>query len=93
MIYKYPHSLNGTGIIGTMKLKITNTNFTTRYDWMFKLSDEKGEEFYIMNDSFYNNRHLKSPLSRKELDHFDTGQWIIANSKVVDGLNVITELY
>jgi len=75
-----------------MKLKITNTNFTTNYDWLFKLSDENGDDFYIMNEHFYKNRHLKSPVTRKELDYFDKGQWVNANAEVIDGLNVIIGL-
>jgi hypothetical protein len=32
-----------------MRLKIKDTNFTTKYEWLFKLSDENGNNFYIMN--------------------------------------------
>ena len=52
-----------------MRLRITNTNFTTKHDWLFKLADENGNDFYVMNKVFYEKHNLKSPITKKELDY------------------------
>ena len=51
-----------------MRLRIIETNFTTKYNWLFKLFDENENDFYIMNQSFYESQNLKSPITKKELD-------------------------
>ena len=72
-----------------MRLRITDTNFTTKFDWLFKLADEKGQDFYIMDESFYKQHNLKSPITRKELDYYDRGQWITASVKEIGGKNIV----
>lgn len=75
-----------------MRLRITDTNFTTKFNWLFKLSDENGNIFYIMNESFYKSHSLKSPITKKELDYFDRGQWINAHIDLFDGKGVVVEI-
>ncbi len=75
-----------------MRLRITKTNFTIRYDWLFELTNEEGDVFFIMNEIFYKMHNLKSPISKKELDYLDKGQWIKATVKQIDGINVVTSL-
>ena len=75
-----------------MRLRITETNYTTKYDWLFKLNDEKAEEYYIMSEVFYKKHHLKSPITKHELDYFDKGIWVTATVKLIDAKNVVVEL-
>lgn len=72
-----------------MKLKITDTNFTVRHDWLFKLADENGNDFYIMNEAFYKKHYLKSPITKKELDYYDRGQWISASVEQLEGKGIV----
>lgn len=76
-----------------MRLRITDTNFTTKFNWLFKLSDENGNDFYIMNESFYKNHYLKSPITKKELDYLDRGQWITALVEFIDNQKIVVEIY
>jgi hypothetical protein len=75
-----------------MRLRITNTNFTVRYDWLFELSDENGSLFYIMNDIYYKSHNLKSPITKKELDYFDKGQWLTATVEQIDGKGIVVSV-
>lgn len=72
-----------------MRLRIIQANFTKKYDWLFKLNDENGNVFFIMNNSFYEINKFKSPITKKELDYFDKGQWITASTVLIDELNVV----
>ncbi len=72
-----------------MRLLITETNFTASYPWLFELEDELGSKYYIMHSRFYDTRGLKSPVTRLMLDSYDKGQWITANTQLVDGVNVV----
>jgi hypothetical protein len=72
-----------------MRLRITDTNFTTRYDWLFRLVDESGNDFYIMNAAFYKKHNFKSPITKKELDTYDRGQWITATVEKIDGKGIV----
>jgi hypothetical protein len=72
-----------------MRLRITDTNFTTRYDWLFRLVDENGNDFYIMNVAFYKKHNFKSPITKKELDTYDRGQWITSTVEKIDGKGIV----
>jgi translation elongation factor P/translation initiation factor 5A len=75
-----------------MRLRITDMNFTTRHDWLFKLIDENGNDFYIMNEAFYKNHNLKSPITKKELDYYDRGQWITASVEQINGKGIVVSV-
>lgn len=72
-----------------MRLRIIETNFTIKFDWLFKLADESGSNFYIMNKQFYKKHNLKSPITKKELDYYDRGQWISSPAKEIDGKFIV----
>lgn len=72
-----------------MRLKITDTNFTTKQVWLFKLADENGNEFYIMDEPFYTNHSLKNPITKKELDYYDRGHWITAKIKQIEDKGIV----
>lgn len=72
-----------------MRLKIIETNFTTKYEWIFSLVDENGNRFYIMNGEFYKNHNFKSPITKKELDTYDKGQWITAKVEKINGNGIV----
>jgi len=75
-----------------MRLKIIDVNFTTRYDWVFKLADETNNIFFIMNESYYKKRNKNSPISKKELDYYDRGQWINVFTENIDGLGIVVKV-
>ena len=75
-----------------MRLRITDTNFTTRHDWLFKLADENGNDFYIMNEAFYKNHNFKSKITKKELDYYDRGQWITASVEQIEGKGIVVSV-
>ena len=75
-----------------MRLRIIETNFTTKYNWLFKLFDENENDFYIMNQSFYESQNLKSPITKKELNNYDRGQWITAVVRLIDDRRVVVEI-
>ena len=62
-----------------MRLRIIDTNFTSNYDWLFKLIDENDNQYYIMDDAFYKRHNCKSPITKNELDYYEKGQWIAAS--------------
>ncbi len=72
-----------------MRLRIIETNFTTKYEWLFKLVDENDNNFYIMNDSFYEKHGFKSPITKRELDYYDKGQWITASVMQIEGREIV----
>jgi hypothetical protein len=75
-----------------MKLRIIETNFTTKYNWLFKLFDENENAFYIMDQSFYESHNLRSPITKKELDNYDRGQWITAVVQLIDNRGIVVEI-
>ena len=75
-----------------MRLRIIETNFTTKYNWLFKLFDENENDFYIMDQSFYESQNLKSPITKKELDNYDRGQWITAVVRLIDDKGIVVEI-
>jgi hypothetical protein len=72
-----------------MRLRIIDINFTTKQVWLFKLADENENVFYIMNESFYKNHSLKSPITKKEIDYYDKGQWINASIEQIEGKGIV----
>lgn len=75
-----------------MRLRIIETNFTTKHNWLFKLFDENENDFYIMDQSFYESQNLKSPITKKELDNYDRGQWITAVVRLIDDRGIVVEI-
>lgn len=75
-----------------MRLKITQTNFTTEQDWLFQLIDTDGNNCFIMDNPFYKRYGLKSPVTKKELDSWDKGYWISATVAEIEGKRIIVEL-
>jgi hypothetical protein len=75
-----------------MRLKISEVNFTNKYRWIFKLTSPEGQLCYIMNDAFYKKHNRKSPLSRKQIEYLDKGQWISASVEKIEDLEVVTYL-
>ena len=72
-----------------MRLKIIEKNYTNNFNWMFKLSNEIEDNFYIMHDEFYEYYGLKSPVSRQRLEYLDLGHWLSCNVELINGLKVV----
>lgn len=72
-----------------MKLKIIDIDFTDKNAWLFKLCDETGNDFFIMMDAFYKKYNLKTPITKKELDYLDKGQWLRVSFKEIEGMNLV----
>ncbi len=75
-----------------MRLKISEVNFTSKFDWLFKLIDEKENNYYIMNELFYKVHNYKSPITKNELDYYDKGLWITALVKEIDQKKIVIEI-
>lgn len=76
-----------------MRLRIIDTNFTTKHDWLFKLADENGNDFYIMNEVFYKKYNFQSPITKKQLDVYDRGQWITTTLvKNIGGREIVIDV-
>ena len=72
-----------------MNLKVSNVNFTTEYDWIFKLVDIEKNKYFIMNNDFYKSNNLKTPISRIQLDSLDIGHPINCHFKVINEVKII----
>lgn len=72
-----------------MRIKITDVNFTKQHEWIFKLVNEFGDVYYIMNELFYKKHNLKTPLTKRELDTYDRGQWINASVENIEDIKVV----
>ncbi|SMC75485.1 hypothetical protein [Pedobacter africanus] len=75
-----------------IRLRITEVNFTTKENWLFRLVDDEKNEYYIMNQLFYEAQNLKSPITKRELDQYDKGYIIKALIKQFDNKNVVIEI-
>jgi hypothetical protein len=42
-----------------------------------------------MNEQFYKNHNLESPITKKELDYYDRGLWISSTAKEIDGKFIV----
>ena len=72
-----------------MRLRIIETNFTTNHDWLFKLADETMNDYYILHEAFYKAHNINSPITKKELDQWDTGQWINVSVNTINGRRIV----
>lgn len=72
-----------------MRLKIVDINYTTKFKWMYKLSNGVEDDFYIMGGDFYEYYGLKDPVSRQRLEYLDVGHWLSCNVEVINGLKVV----
>jgi translation elongation factor P/translation initiation factor 5A len=72
-----------------MRLRIIETDFTAHNGWVFKLVNESGNDFYIMDDAYYKKHSLKSPITKKELDYYDKGLWINASVVQIEGDSIV----
>ncbi|MCD6010449.1 MAG: hypothetical protein K0Q79_311 [Flavipsychrobacter sp.] len=75
-----------------MRLRVIEYNHLSYPNWTFKLLSETQEEYYIMNNGFYKQYNLKSPISYRELDSLDKGCWINAVTERINDTNVVTSL-
>lgn len=75
-----------------MIIKVIDTNFISKNNWIFRLKDNSNEEYFIMTDKFYKINKLKSPISRKELDSLDIGHSISCHFQIIEGLKVVTQI-
>ena len=71
-----------------MMLTVTETNFTTKFDWLYKLSDKRSD-FYIMNDDFYKSHKMTSPITKRELDFLGRGSVLNCVVEEIDGKNIV----
>lgn len=74
-----------------MILQIIDINFTTTFNWLYRLTDNTGVEYFVMNDSFYRMHGFKSPVTKKELDTFDIKQSVDCHYESIDGKNIVTK--
>jgi hypothetical protein len=75
-----------------MILKVTETNFTTKHNWLFKLTDSTGKTYFIMNDNFYRLNKIKAPTTRKEIDSLDKGHSIDCETKDINSVEVVIKI-
>ena len=52
---------------------VTESNFTNSKPWIFKLIDSSGSTCYIMNEGFYKENGMRTPITKRELDSLDVG--------------------
>lgn len=76
-----------------MKLTITHSNFSAENDWIFKLKDDEGNTFYILNSKYYRDAKLKSPITRNQLHYYYKGSVIEAEVKELNTLKVVTTVF
>lgn len=74
-----------------MRLKIAAVSFTIEENWIFKLTDGTSE-YYILSETFYKSKGLRSPIGRKELDSWDIGFSVICETMDFDGTKVVTKI-
>lgn len=56
-----------------MQLVITECNFTTQKDYLYKLKTQDNNIVYILDDTGYKDLGLKSPITRQHLDSYQEG--------------------
>lgn len=74
-----------------MRLKITEKDVTGKYDWIFVLTDQNRNKYYIMDSLFYEKRNIKNPVSKKELDTYYNGLWITAYTEQIEGKQIVID--
>jgi hypothetical protein len=75
-----------------MILKVIETNFTNKYDWISKLKDNEGLDYFIMANEFYKINRIKSPIDRQILDSLDKGQTLDCICKDLSNMKVVIEI-
>lgn len=73
-----------------MILKVLNVNFSTEFDWIFKLIDSEHNEYFVMDNNFYSNNGLKTPIKHNHLDTLDIGHSINSHFKTINTVKIIT---
>ena len=71
-----------------MMLTVTETNHTTNFDWLYKLSDRQ-KDYYIMDYYFYKSHKIKSPITKYELDYLEKGSVLNCVVEEIDGKNIV----
>jgi hypothetical protein len=74
-----------------MILKIIATNFRAEFNWLYKLIDNSGREYYVMQDGFYKIKGFKSPVTKDKLDTLDINQSVDCVYELIDEKNIITK--
>jgi hypothetical protein len=67
-----------------MILKIIATNFSAEINWLFKLIDNSGREYFVMQEGFYKNKGLKSSVTKDKLDTLDIKQNVDCVYELID---------
>ena len=75
-----------------MKLKIIDTNFKNDADWLFKLADQEGVIYYILENDFYRQLKIKTPVTKKHLDYYDKGTTIEAETKENGSRKIVIDI-
>lgn len=73
-----------------MRMRVVEVDFTDMHDWLFRLLDNAGNEAFIMNKSFYDRHHKKSPVVRQTLDYLDCGYWVDAVVEKIGQRSIVT---
>lgn len=68
------------------------SDFLKEQKWLFIIEDDMRVEYFIMEESFYKNNGLKSPITKRELDSLSKNMQIEFDYKVINHLNLITKL-
>ena len=75
-----------------MKLEISDCHFLNDSDWLFKLKDDQGDIFYILNSIEYSKLNIKSPITRRQLDSYDKGVIINAEVRLIASKNIVVAI-
>lgn len=75
-----------------MKLKVVDYNFLNTKDWIFKFENERKKVVFVMDDPFYKNAGLKSPLTKQHSDTYVAGMFIEADVENINDKNVVTKI-
>jgi hypothetical protein len=75
-----------------MELRVVDTNFANTKDWVFKFENEENEIVYAMDDPFYKNYGLKSPINKQHSDTYEVGMVIGADVENFAGKMAVTKI-
>jgi hypothetical protein len=75
-----------------VRVRVTDVNFTTDKEWIFKFIDLEGIEYQAMDSEFYCINKLTNPITRMSLDHLNVGMWVNIDSGKVEGLNIVISI-
>ena len=68
------------------------SDFLEETNWLFVIEDDMQVKYFIMEGSFYKKNDLKSPITKRELDTLDQDMQIDFDFKVIDHINLVTNL-